>query len=68
MNTPTLEGRIALVTGGSKGIGFGSAQRLIEESAFVYITGRGKKALDAAVAKLGSSPPASKPMPRARPT
>jgi NAD(P)-dependent dehydrogenase (short-subunit alcohol dehydrogenase family) len=55
MNTPILEGRIALVTGGSKGIGFGSAQRLIEEGAFVYITGRGKKALDAAVAKLGSS-------------
>ena len=55
MNTPILQGRIALVTGGSKGIGFGSAQRLIEEGAFVYITGRGKEALDAAVAKLGSS-------------
>ncbi len=55
MNTPILEGRVALVTGGSKGIGFGSAQRLIEEGAFVYITGRGKEALDSAVAKLGSS-------------
>jgi len=55
MNTPTLEGRVALVTGGSKGIGFGSARRLIEEGAFVYITGRGKEALDEAVAKLGSS-------------
>lgn len=55
MNTPILEGRVALVTGGSKGIGFGSAQRLIEEGAFVYITGRGKEALESAVAKLGSS-------------
>ncbi|MBD8472091.1 SDR family oxidoreductase [Sphingomonas sp. CFBP 8765] len=55
MNTPVLEGRIALVTGGSKGIGFGSAQRLIEEGAFVYITGRGKEALDTAVTRLGSS-------------
>src|SRR3954466_1273617 len=55
MNNPILDGRIALVTGGSKGIGFGSAQRLVEEGAFVYITGRGKEALDAAVAKLGTS-------------
>jgi len=53
MITPMLEGRVALVTGGSKGIGFGSAERLIEEGAFVYITGRGKEALDAAVARLG---------------
>ncbi|EJL22710.1 SDR family oxidoreductase [Novosphingobium sp. AP12] len=55
MNTPMLEGRVALVTGGSKGIGFGSAERLIEEGAFVYITGRGKEALDAAVARLGEN-------------
>jgi NAD(P)-dependent dehydrogenase (short-subunit alcohol dehydrogenase family) len=55
MNSPILDGRIALITGGSKGIGFGSAQRLVEEGAFVYITGRGKEALDAAVARLGTS-------------
>ena len=52
MNTQMLQGRVALITGGSKGIGFGAAERLIEEGAFVYITGRGKEALDKAVAPL----------------
>ncbi len=37
MNTQILQGRVALITGGSKGIGFGAAERLIEEGAFVYI-------------------------------
>jgi NAD(P)-dependent dehydrogenase (short-subunit alcohol dehydrogenase family) len=55
MNTQILKGRVALITGGSKGIGFAAAERLIEEGAFVYITGRGQEALDKAVAKLGSS-------------
>ena len=68
MNTPVLQGRIALVTGGSKGIGFGSAQRLIEEGAFVYITGRGREALDAAVAKLGGSAAGIEANASARPT
>lgn len=50
-----LEGKIALVTGGSSGIGFGTAKRMIEEGAFVYIIGRRKEVLDEAAIKLGDS-------------
>jgi NAD(P)-dependent dehydrogenase (short-subunit alcohol dehydrogenase family) len=39
MTAQTLQGRVALVTGGTTGIGFGSAKRLIEHGATVYITG-----------------------------
>jgi NAD(P)-dependent dehydrogenase (short-subunit alcohol dehydrogenase family) len=53
MTAQTLQGRVALVTGGTTGIGFGSAKRLIEHGATVYITGRRQAVLDTAVAKLG---------------
>lgn len=53
MTTNTLDGRIALVTGGTTGLGFGTAECLIEAGATVYITGRRREVLDAAVAKLG---------------
>jgi NAD(P)-dependent dehydrogenase (short-subunit alcohol dehydrogenase family) len=53
MTTQNLKGRVALVTGGTSGLGFGAAQRLIEEGATVYITGRRQNVLDTAVAKLG---------------
>lgn len=45
--------KIALVTGGSTGIGFATAQHLIQEGAKVYITGRTRKTLDEAAARLG---------------
>lgn len=45
--------RVALITGGSRGIGFAIAQRLVEEGASVVITGRRQESLDAAVAELG---------------
>jgi len=48
-----LKSKIAVVTGGSSGIGFAIAERFIKEGATVYITGRRKPALDAAVKKLG---------------
>jgi NAD(P)-dependent dehydrogenase (short-subunit alcohol dehydrogenase family) len=50
-----LEGKIALVTGGTSGIGLGTAKRFISEGAFVYITGRRRTELDAAVRELGEN-------------
>lgn len=45
--------RVALITGGSRGIGFAIAQRLVDEGAYVVITGRKQESLDAALAELG---------------
>ena len=45
--------RVALITGGSRGIGFAIAQRLVDEGASVVITGRKQESLDAALAELG---------------
>lgn len=50
-----LSDKIALVTGGSSGIGLASAQELAEQGAKVYITGRRQEELDAAVALIGPS-------------
>ncbi|HEN3280323.1 TPA: SDR family oxidoreductase [Yersinia enterocolitica] len=55
MTTQSLKGRIALVTGGTTGLGFGAAKRLVEHGATVYITGRRQNVLDKAVNKLGTS-------------
>ncbi len=48
-----LEGKVALVTGGSSGLGLGTAKRFIAEGARVFITGRRQAELDAAVKELG---------------
>jgi NAD(P)-dependent dehydrogenase (short-subunit alcohol dehydrogenase family) len=48
-----LDGKIAVVTGGSSGIGFATAQAFVNEGATVYITGRRKEALEVAAAKIG---------------
>jgi NAD(P)-dependent dehydrogenase (short-subunit alcohol dehydrogenase family) len=49
-----LEGKIALVTGGSSGIGLATAQNFVKEGAFVYITGRRQAELDKAVKAIGA--------------
>jgi NAD(P)-dependent dehydrogenase (short-subunit alcohol dehydrogenase family) len=48
-----LNGKIALVTGGTSGIGLATAKRFVEEGAFVFITGRRQSVLDEAVKEIG---------------
>jgi NAD(P)-dependent dehydrogenase (short-subunit alcohol dehydrogenase family) len=48
-----LDNKVAIVTGGSSGIGLATAHRLISDGARVIVTGRNQEALDAAVAELG---------------
>ncbi|MFN7982592.1 MAG: SDR family oxidoreductase [Vicinamibacterales bacterium] len=47
-----LRGQVALVTGGSKGIGFGIANALVRAGVDVVITGRGIESLTAAITEL----------------
>ena len=49
-----VQDKVALVTGGTSGIGLAAAKRLAEEGAHVFITGRSQERLDAAVAEIGS--------------
>jgi NAD(P)-dependent dehydrogenase (short-subunit alcohol dehydrogenase family) len=51
-----LEGKVAVVTGGSRGIGLEIARALMAEKARVAICGRKQEGLDAAVSDLGKSP------------
>jgi len=51
---PTLTDKIAVVTGGSSGIGLATARALRDDGARVFITGRRREPLDAAVAELGA--------------
>jgi NAD(P)-dependent dehydrogenase (short-subunit alcohol dehydrogenase family) len=50
-----LEGKTAVITGGSTGIGFATAKRFVEEGAYVFISGRRQAELDAAVKELGDN-------------
>ena len=49
-----LEGKIAVITGGSSGIGFATAKLFVDEGAYVFITGRRQKELDEAVKAIGA--------------
>lgn len=48
-----LDGKVAVITGGSSGLALASAQRFVEEGAYVFITGRRQEALDEAVKIIG---------------
>jgi NAD(P)-dependent dehydrogenase (short-subunit alcohol dehydrogenase family) len=50
-----LNGKVAVVTGGSSGIGLAIAQRFVKEGAYVFITGRRQSELDNAKALIGGN-------------
>jgi NAD(P)-dependent dehydrogenase (short-subunit alcohol dehydrogenase family) len=51
--TRKLEGKVAVITGGSSGIGLATAKRFVNEGAHVFLTGRRQSELDAAVTEIG---------------
>src|SRR5262245_17246785 len=55
MNKGKLNGKLALVTGGNSGIGLATAKRFVDEGAYVFITGRRQKELDATVKEIGKN-------------
>ena len=55
MKNGKLDGKIAVITGGSSGIGLATAKRFVKEGAYVFITGRRQAELDKAVAEIGSN-------------
>jgi len=55
MSTNKLAAKIALITGGSSGLGLATAKRFVSEGAYVFITGRRQPELDAAAKEIGSN-------------
>jgi NAD(P)-dependent dehydrogenase (short-subunit alcohol dehydrogenase family) len=56
MNMPQkLAGKVAVITGGSSGIGLATAKRFVDEGAYVFITGRRQSELETAVSQIGQN-------------
>jgi NAD(P)-dependent dehydrogenase (short-subunit alcohol dehydrogenase family) len=53
MIVPNMEGKVAVVTGGSTGIGLATTKRFVDAGAHVFITGRRQPDLDKAKAEIG---------------
>src|SRR6266481_4865072 len=53
--TKKLQGKVAVITGGTTGIGLAAAKLFAKEGAYVFITGRRQKELDEAVQAIGSN-------------
>src|ERR1700733_13283925 len=53
--TKKLQGRVAVITGGTTGIGLATAKLFVKEGAYVFITGRRQKELDEAVQAIGAN-------------
>ena len=53
--TNRLEGKVALITGDTSGIGLATAKRFVAEGAFVFITGRREAELAAAQREIGAA-------------
>ena len=50
-----LEGKTAVITGGTEGIGLATAKLFVKEGAYVFITGRRQKELDEAAKTIGTN-------------